>query len=990
MKQLYYTSCREGESVNGRSGFQIRAISRDVDSDRVRAALRFAGYSLPEGTQGSEEVVSTSPVRLILVDTPDAGKLICHSVYVGKDPTTGRFGNFFSHLLLEVPSEIDASRAIASWGSDGWQRADIRSGSVLPDLSDLPVGDTLNDAELGSFLTSDENRAMFSFVLTAHLCSAAEERIFVAARPEDAALCVYGMTRTLPTGLLKTLSFSTFENQPLSCYSRLVATHWNETHPMSAIDLPSSCYSDGAAGYNIYSGRHTTLPRTCEYVEFAIEALVSGNRDDLDRLLAICEKYRVESAEHLEIVFRFHHQPQSASAEELLQALGRAEFQPLLLDRPELVQRIVATALDDVTYRNVELPKALAKVPAEGELRTHMADVVLENALAALSSGDAARVCCAVEEVLPKIATTQRKSGWHRVVDDVHRLNLKEDLRIQLAPRLLKAGAINGEVQRRKWLASTSGRLRVWLDSDIEESQKDFICTSCLDAEGDVTEEFAGALSSTEQLSRAVDVMVWAVEHGRTPDLAAYLFRGVLLQTSSPEEFFARIMERRNQLPEALFRECLKAALERGRLDMMKLILLQGAELALQIRDSDDVERLTRGVLRGLSDQALAEPKLRAFLAAVSKRSDVDPDLAETLKAWLSLGSFWEKTALDATSFKAVAAALAANPPNRDELSCRVVDRLVRLYLKQGEASDVQTVVEIGLYLLGPHFAGGAPALYRLLCCKFQAERRFWNCTGLLHALLAVALGAAEHRKLADELDEELILDARNLARDLGRYGRTTVFAAIERRVKRWPERPRRLWRFFDEFVRPRRLAVIHGFGSLFRVFVSRSPKAWPDDEIIAAKLCEKFVQPGLLDWLEEKVENHRAPEADAYRSILVYCKKRNAFWKHAEVIEVFLRLGLGGGISAGLAAKLGTDLYGDALGLAKELAAKGGTRRYEQVNALAMKWPAAVKRRWQLFADFLRPSLWKMMLENLLVLILASTLASIVWIFLNHRLVLR
>src|SRR5690242_16503403 len=117
MKQLYYTSCRTGKSLGGSSGFQVRAVSPEVPADRLRAAIAYVGYSLPVTVMPTESTAATAPVRLALLNTRDAGRLLCHSTYVGKDPMTGRFGNFFSHALLDVPLTLDAGQAIQTWGS---------------------------------------------------------------------------------------------------------------------------------------------------------------------------------------------------------------------------------------------------------------------------------------------------------------------------------------------------------------------------------------------------------------------------------------------------------------------------------------------------------------------------------------------------------------------------------------------------------------------------------------------------------------------------------------------------------------------------------------------------------------------------------------------------------------------------------------------------------------------------------------------------------
>src|SRR5947209_15834854 len=98
MKQFYYTACKESQSVNGRSGFQVRAVTGGLSAAQLEAAVRYAGYQLPKG-MNPETRPDQAPVRLALLQTKELGRILCHSVYVGKDPTTERFGNYFSHIL---------------------------------------------------------------------------------------------------------------------------------------------------------------------------------------------------------------------------------------------------------------------------------------------------------------------------------------------------------------------------------------------------------------------------------------------------------------------------------------------------------------------------------------------------------------------------------------------------------------------------------------------------------------------------------------------------------------------------------------------------------------------------------------------------------------------------------------------------------------------------------------------------------------------------
>ena len=329
MKQLYYTSCRTGKSVGGSSGFQVRATSSNVPPDRLRATIAYVGYSLPVTVMPSESTVKTAPVRLALLNTRDAGRLLCHSAYVGKDPMTGRFGNFFSHALLDVPPDVDASRAIQTWGSKFWRRTDGDTGTKLEELHELPSGVDLKK-ELTRFLSVEPNRQMLRFTLLALISGGENVRVFIAAPAEDVALCIYGVTKAFPLSMQGDLTFSTYETDPLTCNARLVGTWWGEAPEM---DLPSSCYSGSYVGYNSYTSRKTELAGHSSYTDFAVRALAAGHDQKVDEFRSFCERLQVDEADLLEPIY-------CLGKKEGVEGLSNEECRRLL-QHPPLAQWLV-------------------------------------------------------------------------------------------------------------------------------------------------------------------------------------------------------------------------------------------------------------------------------------------------------------------------------------------------------------------------------------------------------------------------------------------------------------------------------------------------------------------------------------------------------------------------------------------------------------------------------------------------------------------------
>ena len=75
--------------------------------------------------------------------------MLCRSVYVGKDPATGRYGNFFTHLLFDLPETMDAHTAIKTWEGRSWRQSDGDDFVLeLPDVSGVAAGGELNDRML--------------------------------------------------------------------------------------------------------------------------------------------------------------------------------------------------------------------------------------------------------------------------------------------------------------------------------------------------------------------------------------------------------------------------------------------------------------------------------------------------------------------------------------------------------------------------------------------------------------------------------------------------------------------------------------------------------------------------------------------------------------------------------------------------------------------------------------------------------------------------
>jgi len=293
MKQLYYTSCRTGKSIGGSSGFQVRATSPNLPPDRLRATIPYVGYSLPQNIIPKEDTHLTSPIRLAFLITPDEEKLLCHGAYIGKDPMTGRFGNFFSHALLNLPENLEAGEAILTWKSKFWKKTDYDGDSNLEEIESLPEGN-ISASDFNSFLKIEANKKMFRFLLQAILIVKEGGRIFIAASAEEVALCIFGITQLLPKTVLNNLTFSTYESDPLSCGAKLIGTWLGDNHES---ELPSSCFRGTNIGYNKITEKKTGgVPEENIFTNFCISAITSEKGfETVTKFRKQCENLEINS-----------------------------------------------------------------------------------------------------------------------------------------------------------------------------------------------------------------------------------------------------------------------------------------------------------------------------------------------------------------------------------------------------------------------------------------------------------------------------------------------------------------------------------------------------------------------------------------------------------------------------------------------------------------------------------------------------------------------
>lgn len=314
MEQLWYTWTSVGLE---RPGFQIHAASPglgDVESDRLKALRRFYTYHLPRTANGLTLRPEDAPTCLALLSA-GGERVLVHRSYAGRDGA-GRPGNFFTHLVAGLPKGFTAGDAIRTWDSMFWQRGGsglrLAGDLGLERVATIPPGPPSQVD-----ISQPRVREHVAYVIGAFLELAPEGTLYIAAPPSVVAALIFALTRALPFGMLRHLTFSTYERDVLEAPARIVGSCLQipatvETPPPE--DLPEICYSGGNAALNWYTGRRTTLaPGTpaARYAEFIGAELLSLPADMPPEFVAFAQRLDITDAEALLGTHRLFHSSRS-------------------------------------------------------------------------------------------------------------------------------------------------------------------------------------------------------------------------------------------------------------------------------------------------------------------------------------------------------------------------------------------------------------------------------------------------------------------------------------------------------------------------------------------------------------------------------------------------------------------------------------------------------------------------------------------------------
>jgi GTPase-associated protein 1, N-terminal domain type 2/GTPase-associated protein 1, middle domain len=222
-EQAYHTSCRTG--LSSQPGFQFNAASPGLSKASLDAlATAHAGYHAPRDLplEPNAAELSRFPISLRYQPVDGLGPVVSRTAYVGREfrsfdgtPDTGRFGNYFSHILVapDAGDPFDGLLPIELWGAEHWVVTES-SDSALASLPKLTQGG-LDLARTLELLDPVRRRWVPEIVAAVSDAVRGGPSVIVVDEPGEAAAAWVALASfALPRADAASLTFTTFEGRP--------------------------------------------------------------------------------------------------------------------------------------------------------------------------------------------------------------------------------------------------------------------------------------------------------------------------------------------------------------------------------------------------------------------------------------------------------------------------------------------------------------------------------------------------------------------------------------------------------------------------------------------------------------------------------------------------------------------------------------------------------------------------------------------------------
>ncbi len=264
-EQAFHTCCRSGLSLQ--PGFQYNAVSPGLsEASLAQLASAHAGYQAPRDVppEPTEQELRLFPVSLRHLPVDGLGSVVSQTKYVGREfqgrdgnPDTGRFGNYFSHILLasNEAQPYEGLLPIELWDAGHWRTKE----SPLPTLEPIPLllpGGMDLDRAL-SILMADRARWVAPILNSVVAALRGGPRVVLVEEPGMRAVAWVALASfALPRALAEKLTFSTFEGRP-----QYVAMHLTLTTPGCDSSFPETELGNRV---NVLDTVRTAPPTTME------------------------------------------------------------------------------------------------------------------------------------------------------------------------------------------------------------------------------------------------------------------------------------------------------------------------------------------------------------------------------------------------------------------------------------------------------------------------------------------------------------------------------------------------------------------------------------------------------------------------------------------------------------------------------------------------------------------------------------------------------
>lgn len=245
-RQAFHTSCRKG--LTGHAGFQYNAASSGLDEEQLaRLAAEHAGYRPPPAAppEPDADQIARLPVTLRYLPVDGVGPAISRTAYVGREfrgaggePDSGRFGNYFSHIVVgdgrgDGGEAFGGLLPIELWQAPHWTTEEA-SEVELPALAALEPGPLDLDRVLAGLHQRGEAALAAGADAALRAVLGGPRLVIAEADPDLAAAWVAWACLALPPDRAGALTFSTFEGRPRMAESVQVCV----TTPECDLDFP--------------------------------------------------------------------------------------------------------------------------------------------------------------------------------------------------------------------------------------------------------------------------------------------------------------------------------------------------------------------------------------------------------------------------------------------------------------------------------------------------------------------------------------------------------------------------------------------------------------------------------------------------------------------------------------------------------------------------------------------------------------------------------